>query len=374
MNRRTFLAVAGSGLAITRISQRACGASAASVKPTIEGDIAWYDARQWGVEGKGWADTERYFDRLPARAKASVRDAVWNLSRHSAGMVLPFASNARTIHARYTLLSDRLAMDHMPATGVSGLDLYAHDQQKRWAWLGVARPKSKNVNVKLADGLIAGSRAYRVYLPLYNGVDSLEIGVPVKATFTPMPPRTSKPLLFYGTSITHGACASRPGMPHPAILGRRLDRPVINLGFSGNGEMEREVGALIMEIDAAVYVIDCLPNLTGDQVAERAEPLVRQLREARAQTPIVLVEDRTYANAQFKPSSQERHRASRAALRKAYDRLIADGFKHLHYIPGEGQLGDDTEGTTDSSHPNDLGFMRMADALEPTLRRTIKQA
>jgi len=83
------------------------------------------------------------------------------------------------------------------------------------------------------------------------------------------------------------------GMAYPAILGRRLDRPTLNLGFSGNGTMDLEVAALLAELDAAVYVIDCLPNMNASAVAERTEPMVRRLRSARPKAPIVLVEDRT---------------------------------------------------------------------------------
>jgi len=158
-------------------------------------------------------------------------------------------------------------------------------------------------------------------------------------------------------------------MPHPAILGRRLERPVINLGFSGNGKMEKEVGIYLCELDPSVYVIDCLPNMVGGEVAARAEPLVRQLRDARPETPILLVEDRTYANAGFVRGATQRHTDSRRALRAAYDRLVADGFKRLGYIEGETLLGNDREDTTDGSHPSDLGFYRHANAMESELRR-----
>jgi lysophospholipase L1-like esterase len=137
--------------------------------------------------------------------------------------------------------------------------------------------------------------------------------------------------------------------------------------------MESEVGALIAELDAAVYCIDCLPNMQGPEVAQRAEPLVRQLRQARPETPIVLIEDRTYTNTPFIPAHRERHKASRAALRGAYEKLVAGGVKHLYYVEGEHQLGDDGEAATDGSHPSDLGMMRMADALEPVLRPLIQR-
>jgi lysophospholipase L1-like esterase len=323
------------------------------------------------VEGKGWseAESEKYFDRLPRRAKGVVREEVWNLSRHSAGMLTRFRSDASEIWVDHTVTSANLAMPHMPATGVSGIDLYVSDEQGQWRWLAVTRPTTQTTNTKLIESLVPAPREYTAYLPLYNGTASLRIGVPAGTSFEPIAPRDRQPLLFYGTSITHGACASRPGMPHPAILGRRLDRPVINLGFSGNGRMEAEVGRFLCELDPAVFVIDCLPNMVAAEVAERAEPLVRQLRQARPETPILLVEDRTYANAPFIPSHQQRHQSSRQALREAFERLRQAGFDRLGYVDGNSLLGEDRDDTTDGSHPNDLGFYRQANALEPALRQ-----
>ena len=345
----------------------ALGEAAAAVKPKIEDGVAFYNVQDWGVEGRGWNDTKRYFDRLPGKAEGVVRPPVWSLSRDSAGMVARFETDATEIWVRYTLLSDRLAMAHMPATGVSGVDLYAK-HEGGWRWLAIAQPTSKAMKLKLTEGLDPGRREYLLYLPLYNGVDALEIGVPEGAAFVPEPPRKEKPIVFYGTSICQGGCASRPGMLYTAILGRRLDRPVINLGFSGNGTMDASIGDLLGELDAAVYVIDCLPNMQAEAVAERTEPLVRQLRKARPEAPIVLVEDRTYDYAFLKKGARDRHATSRAALKAAYEGLVADGVKGLYYVPGDTLLGADGESTVDGSHPNDLGMMRMADALEPVLR------
>ncbi len=238
------------------------------------------------------------------------------------------------------------------------------------AWVEVSRPAGKEVEFKV-EGLDKGKRTYLAYLPLYNSVASLSIGVPSGSWFETIAPRPEKPVVFYGTSITHGACASRPGMTHPAILGRRLNLPVINLGFSGNGRMEPEVGVLLAEIDASVYVIDCLPNMDQKEVAENAGTLVRSLREARPETPIILVEDRTYGNAWIQISKRLRHEGSRSMLLKNFDELVSAGVKNLYYLEGKTLLGDDDEGTTDGSHPNDLGFMRQADAFEPILKRAL---
>lgn len=339
-----------------------------------DGKVQWFDLRHLGLEGQGWQETKSPFDRLPAKADGVVRQAVWNLSRHSAGIGARFVTDATTIHAKWMLTSTNLAMPHMPATGVSGLDLYVHAPDGTWRWVANGRPTGQTSQVTLLGEIPPGRHEFCLYLPLYNGVTSVEIGIPAGAELARLPriAGTEKPIVFYGTSITHGGCASRPGMVHTSILGRRLNRPVINLGFSGNGTMDLEVAELLAELDAAVYVIDCLPNMVAEQVRQRVKPLVETIRAARPDVPIVLVEDRTYANSFFIPSKRKRNDDSRVPLREAYKQLSEAGVKNLLYLEGEHQLGDDGEATVDSSHPTDLGFMRMADAFEPVLRRALE--
>lgn len=339
----------------------------------------WYDVRDLEVEGKGWSGTttKAFFDRLPAKAEGLVRKPVWNLSRDSAGLCVRFVTAAPTIEARWTLNKNNLAMPHMPATGVSGLDLYTKTEDGKWRWLAVGQPRVAPTNqAKLAADIPSGQREYLLYLPLYNGVTSVEIGIPKDQTIARPEPRAEagrKPVLFYGTSITQGGCASRPGMVHTAIVGRWLDRPVINLGFSGNGKMEPEMADLLAELDPAVYVLDCLPNMTAKEVEERVEPFVQRLRKAHPDTPIVLAEDRYYTNGFLLASPHQRNEANHAALRAAYEHLRAADVQGLHYLTGESQLGADGEDTVDGSHPTDLGFMRMAEAFAAVLKPILQK-
>lgn len=366
-------AVVGAAAAPARA--QAVAAPAVARPATAVPAIAWHDVTAWGVEGRGWSDESRarFFDRFPAAAEATLTPAVWNLSRDSAGMLTRFRTDASALHVRVALRSARLAMPHMPASGVSGVDLYARDDGGGWRWVAATKPDAQTNEVVLVSGLAPGEREYAAYLPLYNGVESLEIGVPPGASFTGLEPRV-RPIVFYGTSITHGACASRPGMTHVAILGRRLDRPVLNLGFSGNGRMDAAVGDLLGRLDAACYVIDCLPNMDAALVRERCVPLVRRLRGLRPTTPIVLVEDRRFTNEWITPAKRVFHDDNHAALREAFTSLEAAGVGGLWYVPGDGLLGTDGEGAVDASHPNDLGFMRQADAFEPILRAALGAA
>ena len=333
-------------------------------------ELIWYDFRELTVEGQGWTDTKAPYDRLPARAEGVVPDAVWGLSRHAAGINARFICDADRIAARWTLTSDGMPLVHMAATGMRGLDLYGKVDDC-WRWAGVGRPGDTATNeADLVAGMEPVEREYRLYLPLYNGVSRVEVGVPAGCGMRPAPSTARQPLLFYGTSITHGASASRCGSCHVAIVGRHFDRPALNLGFAGNGKMERELAELVAEQDPAVFVIDCLPNMVAAEVTERAPVLVETIRAAHDDTPIVLVEDRTYGDAAFVTGQRERNETSRLALRSVHDGLLTAGLTGLHYMEGEQLLeGDDT---VDGSHPTDLGFARHASAfirqLTPLLR------
>jgi hypothetical protein len=346
-----------------------------SINPSVEeaDGFSWYDIRYLDVEGKGWTDTKSFYDRLPAKAEAVVREPVWNLSHDSAGMCVRFVTDANEIQVRWELRSKSLAMPHMPATGVSGLDLYVKDTDGKWQWLAVGRPTEFPLNsVTIVKDIPVDTREYLLYLPLYNGVLSVKLGVPKGSAFRKAAPypKDHKPIVFYGTSITQGGCASRTGMVHTAILGRRLHYPVINLGFSGNGCMEPEMADLLAELDPSVYILDCLPNMNGQMVAERVEPFVKRLREIHPETPILLVEDRTYSDAFLVTPRQQRNTENRRELQRAYSRLKSEGVKHLYYLPGNQLLWDDRDNlaTVDGSHPTDLGFMRQSDAFYEVLK------
>ena len=337
--------------------------------------ILWSDIKIFGVEGRGWTNTKSFYDRLPAKAEGVVRQPVWDLSRNSAGMCVRFVTDATTIHARWALTESWLYLPNMTAIGKSGLDLYVKTE-KGWRWLAVGAPQNQTNEIVLVKDLIPGKREYLLYLPLYNGTKFVELGISETNTIEKAPAWGSgerKPIVFYGTSILQGASASRPGMVHSAILQRKFNWPVINLGFSGNGKMEPEMVDLLAELDPAVYVIDCLPNMVAAEIKERAEPLVKKLRAAHPDVPIVLVEDRTLQGAFLTQGQMEwYHLKDRAELKAAFDRLQHEGVKNLFYIPGEHLLGDDGEGSTDGSHPNDLGFARQAEiftkVLEPLLK------
>lgn len=344
--------------------------STAFAQQNAQPDLDWHDAKtSLTVEGLGFRDLKSPYDRLPMRAQTEVREAVWNLSRDSAGVAVRFTTDSKEIRARWTLTSERLSGPNMTPIGASGLDLYAKTGEGKWHWLGVGRPTRVPTNTDtLAAGLPTGTREYLLYLPLYNGVTSLEIGVLRGSSIAKVAARASKPIAFYGTSITHGASASRAGMTHVAMLGRWFNREVINLGFSGNGKMEVEVAKFLAEIDASVFVLDCLPNMTAADIRGNAGKCVGVIRAAHPKTPILLVEDRNYADNFLNASRRERNETNHAAMREVYAKMKREKVAGLHYLKADTLLAADGEDTIDGSHPTDLGFLRQARAFQKALR------
>ncbi|NLP11663.1 hypothetical protein GX408_14795 [bacterium] len=334
----------------------------------------WVNAESLTVAGQGWRDTQLPFDRLPARAEALVRPAVWNLSRNTAGVCIRFLSDATTLKVRWTLLNQNLAMPHMTATGVSGLDLYVN-RDGRWHWLGAGRPERFPDNeATLFSGIPAGKRVYVLYLPLYNGLIKLELGVEPGFVLKPAPVCRKPPIVWYGTSITQGGCASRPGMAASNILSRRMDEEFINLGFSGHGLMEPEMAHLLAELNPALYVLANMENLKAEQVFERATAFVGVLRAAHPRTPILLVEPVRFSHAFLQPTVNRDILQKRRELRRAFETLLRNGVGDLHYVYGDALYGEDGEATVDGVHATDLGFMRQADALEPLLRGLLENS
>lgn len=343
------------------------------------GQTKWYnpmDAEFPVVQQQGWTEEiGNSYQRLPDRAKDLVRQRVWDLSLNTAGLAIHFYTNAPKIEVRYGV-GGNIAMHHMPATGKSGVDLYAIDPDGRWRVL--TDKYTFGDTIRYAYGDLAESKyhekgyEYRLFLPLYNSVTWMEIGVPDSASFSFIPKLKEKPIVVYGTSIAQGGCASRPAMGWTNILSRKLDLPVINLAFSGNGPLERELVGLIGELDAAMVIYDCLPNmgsLSTEEVKKRTAYGVSAIR-AKSDLPILITDHIGYRNDAMNIHTKESADRLNRASREVYDSLKAAGVENLFHLHQE-TIGFPDDGCVDYVHPNDLGMQAYADAYEKLIRQIL---
>ena len=199
-------------------------------------------------------------------------------------------------------------------------------------------------------------------MPLYNGLTDFAIGVAKGKTIKPLAERRSgikNPVVFYGSSITQGACASRPGMAYTAIAGRIGDFPVVNMGFSGNALLETEVCDMLADIDASCYVLDPLANVLHNVglLEARYENFIRRLHAARPSTPIILTPPGGGAVGRPSPGV--------AKARAIYEKLKKEnslGWRRLHWVSEDELTQDDGEYTVDGCHPNDWGMIQIGRA------------
>jgi len=338
-----------------------------------EDDIRWisFPDSSFEVNGLAWFDenTPDLF-RLPKRLKEIVREPVWTLAQSTSGALIRFKSDCSTLAIRYENLH-MSGMKNMHVFGQSGVDLYTDN-----TYIGTAiHGKEIDVEHIYFKNASPELREHVLYLPLYNGLKIKAIGTNSNATIKkPSPFAIPKPVVFYGTSITQGGCASRAGMSYQAILCRNLNLEHVNLGFSGNGKGEKEVADAVAEIDASCFVLDFMANNKNWETLEKVyEPFVRTIREKHPTIPIILVTRIYAARESSLLGSHEFIEAKRDVIRKTYKKLIAEGDKKLSLIEGYSLLSpNEVDGLVDGSHPNDLGFQLMADRLAPIIAKTLK--
>ena len=339
----------------------------------IHAQTEYHEASAFTLLGKATQETETLYERLPAKYHDVSRPELWYLGKNTAGLAVRFTSNSTSISLRWESLNN-YHMDHMTDVGVKGLDLYCLSQGK-WRFVNSARPQGKQSEYRLIENMELKERNYMLYLPLYDGISSLQIGVDSLSYIRPSDKevvRADKPVGFYGTSILQGGCASRPGMASTNILSRWLNRECINLGFSGNAFLDYEIAELMSAVDAAAYVLDFVPNVTEEQIETKMETFYKILRDRHAEVPVFFVEDPMFTHADYDRVIFDKVTGLNRKLKKVFHSLVEKGEKNIHYVSSEKLIGADREGTVDGIHATDLGMLRYAELMYPLLKRNLK--
>lgn len=341
--------------------------------------VKWIDGRYLPIEGR-WnlGGTEHYYMRLPDSLTTNVNGGVRAMRDNTSGMLFRFRTDSNFLVLRHTPLHGWHGMPHMTEVGMSGWDVYRLDKASgKWRFVASnwgARDDAAHPGARLRRIDWTPGDECIINLPLYNGVKEFALGVAPDSRIeapSPWASGVTKPVVFYGTSITHGGCCTRPGLGFVNIVGRELQVPVYGLGFSGSGVMEYELSDVISRIDASCYVLDCLWNMSlkeeqspGRSVEGNYEKFIRNLRAKRPGVPIVMAE---HCNV-FGNKKDDRD----IFIRKLYDKLVAEGWKNLVYLPNDEMYTGDYEGTVDGCHPNDLGMMSMAKAFSKAVATALK--
>ena len=341
--------------------------------------VTWYDPAEspFKLSGFAWFHEEKRYRRLPKQPEFEISDPVDQLADCTAGGQIRFQTNATKLAIKVKL-TEKANMPHMPATGQCGFDCYIGEPTKQ-QFCSVTRYDHLQDEYEITFFERKENNYLNITLnfPLYQGVEQVLIGINHEAQITAPPDYDSKKkVILYGTSITQGGCASRPGMAYTNILSRRMNLEFINLGFSGNGKGEPNMAKLISEIeDPACLVLDYEPNCVSTELYKETLPeFIRIYRQSHPDIPILVVSKFPYAD-EIVDKQVYDDRIERLNFQmKLIEQLKQDGDQHLYFYEGTDLLGQyRDECTVDGVHPTDLGFMSIADKLTPVLREILKK-
>ena len=327
-------------------------------------DLVWLNAAEAPFKIYGAVSCDPYL-RLPLEEAEKVSPGVLALARHTAGVRVRFKTNSPyiAIHCEWDVYG---AMPHMPVTGSSGFDIYKYinGEQK---FLGTfVPPFNADKGYESIRDFGGEMTEYIINFPLYNKVDKLYIGVSRDAEFeTPSEYRNSLPVIYYGSSITQGGCASRPGNCYQNFISRMFDIDYVNLGFSGSGRGEDEIIEYLASLPMSVFVSDYDHNTpTIEHLSTSHYKLYRAVRERHPDIPYVMLSAPDYkvGNADFD--------TKRGIIMNTFIRAKQEGDKNVYFIDGASLFADDEwlACTVDGIHPNDLGFYRFAKAMYPVMK------
>jgi hypothetical protein len=327
------------------------------------------------LSGFPWIKEDKVYRRMPLKPPKPLPENVFKLAHHTSGGQVSFATDSARLAIR-VCLTGKSGMDHMALTGQCGFDCYISESGRN-VFCSVTRFKYNNTiyesllyNVK--DSIL---RHVTINFPLYQGVKQVLIGLNDEAhLYPPKPYRLNQPIVFYGTSITQGGCASRPGMNYTNIISRKLNMECINFGFSGSGRGEPEVAQMVASIkEPACFVIDYEANAwPGNRLENTLVNFIKILRKTHRSVPVLVVSKIRYANENLISEKLERRLYYREFQRKIVEGFRNKGDKNIHFCDASGFFGDDfDECTVDGVHPTDLGFYRIAESLAPVIKKIL---
>lgn len=343
------------------------------VRQSTDGiELKFIDAKDKSLEQGGfpWFAEDGEYCRLPKSILAQVSERVKSLSWQTSGGVIRFRSNSPVI-ALAVKLDGLSNMSHMPRTGSSGFDLFT-GCGKNSRFTGNLRPDADEVKFSgiFSQELSNKMQDYTIYFPLYNGVKEVKIGISPEAELaSPSSFANENPILFYGSSITQGGCASRPANSYTHIVARRLNANFINWGFSGNAKGEAIMAKTIAELELSGLVIDYDANApTPEHLAKTHEPFFKLIRAKQPKLPIVIISKPHFYGTELDCKRRE-------IIRQTYENALRNGDKNCYFIDGETLFGDSERDlcTVDRCHPNDIGFLRMADTITPVLLQALNK-
>lgn len=335
----------------------------------------YHDAADLTVIGKA-IPTTKAFTRIDTSAYRFNDKVIDEYACHSTGLAVLFATDSPFIKAKWQT-SPANASENMTAIAQKGLDLYIR-QDGEWVFAGVGRPNmAEGPEYAVHSGTIVkemapGRKECLLYLPLYDRLDSLFIGVEEGSYVEPVENPFRYRIVVKGSSVTHGLAASRPGMSYAARFGRNNGLYCFNLGFSGKSKLQKEYAEYLADVEADAFIFDAFSNPSAELIHENFDQFVDIIRAAHPDKPLIFMQTERRESRNFDTWREDFEAKKQAAAEEEIrERMKTD--KHIYFLTSEDFLGHDHIATSDGSHPTDLGFTRMLDSIEPKILKILRK-
>ena len=338
------------------------------LNPEVKAQLDFYDIDNAPFAIYGVFREGDHYVRLPDAVAQTVSPNVTNLNKYTTGGRIRFVTDSKRI-AIHAVCFERLPMAHMPFTGTTGFDLYADVDGNRQCF-GTFKPAvdCNGQFESMVELPLEGMHTITINMPLYNGVYQVYIGIEKGAALEAAQPLIQPPVVYYGSSITHGGCASRPGCTYQAMLHRHFQTDYINLGFSGSAKAETEIMEYIAGLDMSVFVYDYDHNAPDrDHLRATHERGFKIIREKHPDIPVIFMTRPKYYLTEI---MLERNQI----IRQTYENAKAAGDQNVYFIDGRELLLPEAReySLVDNTHPTDLGFFGMYSRILPLMRTLIK--
>lgn len=341
-----------------------------AVKKAIEKEgITFYGIEEKPFKVYGVFREGDRFRRLPEKTARGISEGVYLLHANTAGGRVRFVTDSKSV-SLYAELGNVGRMPHFPLTGSAGFDLYVKTgKTERYAGSFVPPYDMKDRYESVISFKTAEMREITVNFPLYSEVKNVYIGLENGARVSEAAPyENRKPTVYYGSSVTQGGCASRPGNSYQAAASRALNRDYINLGFSGSARAEDAMAEYIKALDMDIFVYDYDYNApTAEYLEKTHEKMFLTIRKANPELPIIMM-----SIPSLYQTKEERARLE--IIKRTYNNALASGDRSVYLIDGKTLMkSTDGDGTVDGCHPSDLGFHSMAKAIISVMKKIIKE-
>ncbi len=332
--------------------------------------LRYVDAAELTIMNRSQDDAPG-FRRLDVDKYPELTKTVRRYFSYSTGIAIAFRTDSRNIHARWTTVHESKSINNT-VINQSGLDLYIR-QGDEWVFAGVGTPGWKPVHESaVVSDMAEGVKECMLYLPLFNEVSALSIGVDEGASIEALPNPFDRKIVVVGSSITHGASAGRPGLAYPAILERNFGMEFTNLGASGQCRLDSFYAEIVCDSEADAFIFDAFSNPNAKQINERLMPLVARIREVHPDTPLIFLQTEVRETGTFDLKKRDYERKKREAA-EAGMKEVMKKYDNVYFINPGMVLPENHEGTTDGVHPNDAGFASIVKKLQPKLKKIFRK-